>query len=143
MLWFGIGDAPAIFTIGIAGFFSILLATVGAVRNVNSSYMYVARNFGLSRFQTLRKIILPASFPYIAQGLHSALTASWIFLVAGEILGVTTGLGFLINDARHALQMDIIMAGIVIIGVIGFCLNKLLSYLERLAAKKWGINTNS
>jgi len=140
MLWFGLGDAPAIFTIGIAGFFSMLLATVGAVNNVNTSYMYVAQNFGLTRFQTLRKIVLPASFPYIAQGLHSALTASWIFLVAGELMGVTTGLGFLINDARHTLRSDLIMAGIVIIGVIGFCLDKLLSYLERLAAKKWGLN---
>ena len=140
MLWFGLGDAPAIFTIGIAGFFNMLLATVGAVSNVNSSYMHVAQNFGLSRLQTLRKIVIPASFPYIAQGLHSALTASWIFLVAGELMGVTTGLGFLINDARHTLRSDLIMAGIVIIGIIGFCLDKLLSYLERLAAKKWGLN---
>ena len=139
MLWFGLGEAPAIFTIGIAGFFSMLIATVGAVNNVNTSYMYVAQNFGLTRFQTLRKIVLPASFPYITQGLHSALTTSWIFLVAGEFMGVTTGLGFLIIDARHTLRTDLIMAGIVVIGVIGFCLDKLLSYLERLAAKKWGL----
>ena len=139
MLWFGLGEAPAIFTIGISGFFSMLIATVGAVNNVNTSYMYVAQNFGLTRFQTLRKIVLPASFPYITQGLHSALTTSWIFLVAGEFMGVTTGLGFLIIDARHTLRTDLIMAGIVVIGVIGFCLDKLLSYLERLAAKKWGL----
>jgi len=139
MLWFGLGDAPAIFTIGIAGFFSMLLATVGAVSNVNTSYMYVAQNFGLSKFQTLRKIVIPASFPYIAQGLRSALTASWIFLVAGELMGVTTGLGFFINDARHVLRSDLILAGIVIIGTIGLLLDKLLQYLEKLVAKKWGL----
>ena len=139
MLWFGLGDAPAIFTIGIAGFFNMLLATVGAVSNVNDSYMYVARNYGLSRFQTLRKIVLPASFPYIAQGLRSALTASWIFLVAGELMGVTTGLGFLINDARHILRSDLIMAGIVVIGCIGFILDKLLQFFEQHISKKWGI----
>ena len=139
MLWFGLGDAPAIFTIGIAGFFSMLLATVGAVSNVNSSYMRVAQNFGLSRLQTLRKIVIPASFPYIAQGLHSALTASWIFLVAGELMGVTTGLGFLVNDARHTLRSDLILAGIVVIGTIGLLLDKLLQWLENFVAKKWGL----
>ena len=142
MLWFGLGDAPAIFTIGIAGFFNMLLATVGAVNNVNASYLYVAQNFGLSRFQTLRKIVLPASFPYIAQGLRSALTASWIFLVAGELMGVTTGLGFLINDARHILRSDLIMAGIAVIGVIGFILDKLLQYLEGYVSKKWGVSAD-
>ena len=140
MLWFGLGDAPAIFVIGIAGFFNMLIATVEAVNSVNESYLYVAQNFGMSRIQTLRRIVLPASFPFIAQGLHSAMTASWIFLVAGEIMGVTTGLGFLINDARHTLRSDFILAGIVVIGVIGFCLDKLLKYLERKAARKWGLS---
>lgn len=139
MLWFGLGDAPAIFTIGIAGFFNMLLATVGAVSNVNSSYMHVAQNFGLSRFQTMWKIVVPASFPYITQGLHSALTASWIFLVAGELMGVTTGLGFFVNDARHTLRSDLILAGIVIIGTIGLLLDKLLQLAAQLVAKKWGL----
>jgi len=138
MLWFGLGDAPAVFTIGIAGFFNMLLATVGAVGNVNTSYMKVAANFGLTRFQTLYKIVLPASFPYIAQGLRSALTASWIFLVAGELLGVSSGLGFFINDSRNMLRTDLIMAGIIIIGTIGYILEKLLKYLERFVAVKWG-----
>jgi len=142
MLWFGLGDAPAIFTIGIAGFFIMLLATVNAINNVNSSYMYVAKNFGFSRLQTLTTIVIPASFPYIAQGLRSALTTSWIFLVAGELMGVTTGLGFFINDARHTLRSDLILAGIVIIGVIGLLLDKLLQALEKWVAKKWGIKND-
>lgn len=141
MLWFGLGDAPAIFTIGIAGFFVMLITTVGAVGNVNSSYVSVAKNFGLTRMQTLHKIVLPASFPYIAQGLRTALTTSWIFLVAGELLGVTTGLGFFINNSRHILRSDLIVAGIVIIGVIGFILEKLLKYVEGYAARRWGLGT--
>ena len=142
MLWFGLGEAPAIVTIGIAGFFVMLIATVGAVGNINSSYMNVAQNFGLTRMQTLIKIVLPASFPYIAQGLRNALTTSWIFLVAGELMGVTTGLGFFINNARHILRSDLIMAGIVIIGIIGFTLEKLLKYVESYAAKKWGLGND-
>ena len=142
MLWFGIGEAPAIFTIGIAGFFVMLITTVGAVGNINSSYMNVAQNFGLTRLQTLVKIVLPASFPYIAQGLRTALTTSWIFLVAGELMGVTTGLGFFIQNARHILRSDLIMAGIVIIGIIGFTLEKLLKHVESYAATKWGLGTH-
>ena len=142
MLWFGLGEAPAIFTIGIAGFFVMLITTVGAVGNINSSYMNVAQNFGLTRFQTLYKIVLPASFPFIAQGLRTALTTSWIFLVAGEMMGVTTGLGFFINNARHILRTDLIVAGIVIIGIIGFTLEKLLKYVEGYAAEKWGLGTH-
>lgn len=142
MLWFGLGETPAIFTIGIAGFFVMLIATVGAVGNVNSSYMRVAQNFGLTGFQTLTKIVLPASFPYIAAGLRTALTTSWIFLVAGELMGVTTGLGFFISNARHILRSDLIMAGIVIIGTIGFVLEKLLRLLEQYAAKKWGLGAH-
>lgn len=142
MLWFGLGEAPAIFTIGIAGFFVMLITTVGAVGNVNSSYINVAQNFGLTGFQTLKKIVLPASFPYIAGGLRTALTTSWIFLVAGELMGVTTGLGFFINNARHILRSDLIMAGIVIIGAIGFVLEKFLKLVEAYAERKWGLGTH-
>jgi NitT/TauT family transport system permease protein len=117
----------------------MLLATVKTVGNVNSSYMKIAANFGFTRFQTLRKIIIPASFPYLAQGLHGALSASWIFLVAGELMGTYSGLGYLINDARQNLRTDLIMAGIVLIGVMGYCLDKLLLMFETYVAKKWGI----
>jgi len=102
--------------------------------------MNVAANFGLSRFETLRKIIIPASFPQLVQGLHSALTASWIFLVAGELMGTHSGLGFLINDARQTLRSDLIMAGIVLIGLIGYILDRLLSYFENYVNRKWGGN---
>ena len=138
MLWFGIGNAPAIFTIALAGFFPMLLATISAINNVSDSYMDVAANFGLSRFDTLRKIVIPASFPHLVHGLHTALTASWIFLVAGELMGPQSGLGFLINDARQNLRSDLIMAGIVLIGIMGYALDKLLSHLENYVARKWG-----
>lgn len=139
ILWFGIGDAPAIATIAMAAFFPVLTATVKSVSNVNSSYIKVAQNFGLSRMQTLRKVVLPASFPYFVQGLRTALNASWIFLVAGELLGTNTGIGHLIIDSRQILRYDLIMAGIVLIGVLGFCLDKLLTRFEKFVADKWGI----
>jgi len=139
MLWFGIGDAPAIFTIAMASFFPMLMATVMSINNINTSYIKVAENFGLNRLQTLFKVILPASFPHLVQGLHTALSAAWIFLVAGELMGTQTGLGFLIVDARQNLRSDLIMAGIVLIGTIGYMLDRLLFYVERYVRRKWGV----
>ncbi|MCL2398840.1 MAG: ABC transporter permease [Defluviitaleaceae bacterium] len=139
MLWFGIGDAPAIFTIALAAFFPMLLATVKSINSINESFIKVADNFGLTKFQTLFKIILPASFPLLVEGLHTALTSAWIFLVAGELMGTHSGLGFLINDARQNLRSDLIMAGIVLIGVMGYILDKILDYVERYVSQKWGV----
>ena len=140
MLWFGIGNAPAIFTIALAGFFPMLLATVSAINSVSVSYMNVAANFGLNRFQILSKIVIPASFPQLVQGLRSALTVSWIFLVAGELMGTHSGLGFLINDARQTLRSDLIMAGIVLIALMGYTLDRALTYFEKYVSRKWGGN---
>jgi len=71
--------------------------------------------------------------------MHNALNASWIFLVAGELLGTTMGLGFLINDARTTMQSDLIMAGIVLIGSLGYTIDRLLLLLENYVGKRWGI----
>ena len=138
MLWFGFGDPPVIFTVSLAAFFPMLLATVRAVNHVNESYIKVANSFGLTQFQTLFKIVLPASFPLLVQGLHTALTAAWIFLVAGELMAYS-GLGFLINDSRQHLRSDLIMAGIVLIGTMGYILDKLLGHAERYVSRKWGV----
>lgn len=138
VLWFGIGNMPAIVIIFIAAFFPVLLSTVSAVKKVDTTYLRIAHNLQLSQFQTLKKIILPASFPMIANGLHMALGSAWIFLVAGEMVGAQSGLGFLIIDARNALSLDIVMACIIVIGFIGLILDKLIHYFERWVGRIWG-----
>lgn len=138
VLWFGIGNMPAIVIIFIAAFFPVLLSTVSAVKKVDKTYLRIAANLQLTPFQTMKKIILPASFPVIANGLHMALGAAWIFLVAGEMIGAQSGLGFLIIDARNAFSLDIVMACILIIGFIGLILDKLIHYFEGWVAKIWG-----
>lgn len=138
VLWFGIGNMPAIVIIFIAAFFPVLLSTVSAVKKVDKTYLRIASNFEMSPFETLRKIILPASFPMIANGLHMALGSAWIFLVAGEMVGTQSGLGFLIVDARNSLSLDLVMACIVVIGVIGLVLDKGIHYFERYVNRIWG-----
>lgn len=138
VLWFGIGNMPAIVIIFIAAFFPVLLSTVSAVKKVDKTYLRIASNFEMSPFETLRKFILPASFPMIANGLHMALGSAWIFLVAGEMVGTQSGLGFLIVDARNSLSLDLVMACIVVIGVIGLVLDKGIHYFERYVNRIWG-----
>ena len=138
VLWFGIGNMSAIVIIFLAAFFPVLLSTVSAVRKVDKTYLRIAANFEMSQIETLRKIVLPASFPIIANGLHMALGSAWIFLVAGEMVGAQSGLGFLIIDARNALSLDLVMASIVVIGVIGLILDKGIHYFEAWVNKIWG-----
>ncbi|NLZ47898.1 MAG: ABC transporter permease [Clostridiales bacterium] len=139
VLWFGIGDAPAIVTIFIAAFYPILLSTVSGVGNVDAIYKKVADNFGIKQPGLLFKIILPSAFPLIANGLHLALGSAWVFLVAGEMVGSQSGLGFMIIDARNSLRSDLVLAGIIIIGILGLLLDRLVGFLENKIKRQWGV----
>ncbi|MBR7039932.1 MAG: ABC transporter permease [Oscillospiraceae bacterium] len=138
VLWFGIGDVPAIVIIFIAGFFPVLLTTVAAVANIDPIYLKVSRSFGIRQPQLMWKVIFPAAFPQIASGIHLALGTSWIFLVAGEMVGAQSGVGYLIIDARNNLRTDILLADIVVIGLIGLILDTLLKMAEKRILRAWG-----
>ena len=139
VLFFGIGEMPALVIIFIAAFFPVLLATVAAVQGMEPVYLKVAKNFGIGQPQILGKIVFPAVFPRIATGLHLALGTAWVFLVAGEMAGAQSGLGFLIIDARNNLRADWLMAAILTIGVLGLVLDGIVSYLEGHIYRRWGL----
>lgn len=130
VLVFGIGSAPAIVIIFIAAFFPILLTTVKGVKNVEPHYIQLAENLQLSRIDLYCKIIFPAALPAIMSGLHLALGTAWVFLVAGEMVGSQSGLGYLIVDARNTLNLPHVLAGIVVIGVCGFLLDRFISLVQ-------------
>jgi len=98
----------------------------------------VAENFEIRGASLLIKVILPAAFPYIANGLHIALGTSWIFLVSGEMIGAQSGLGYLIVDGRNLLRLDYVLVGIIVIGAIGMLLDRLIHLFERWVERKWG-----
>ncbi|XID93432.1 ABC transporter permease [Paenibacillaceae bacterium WGS1546] len=139
VLWFGIGNAPAIAIIFLAAFFPVLLSTVSGVRKVNPSFLKLAHNLELGRRALLTKIVFPAAFPAIASGLHIAVGTAWIFLVSGEMVGTQSGLGFLIVDARNMIRLDLVLAGIVFIGLCGLLLDQAVRLFERRMEKLWGI----
>ena len=138
VLLFGIGDVPAVVIIFIAAFFPVLLSTVSAVGGIDPIYLKVSRNFGIKQPSLTWKVILPAAFPQIANGIHLALGTAWIFLVAGEMVGAQSGLGYQIIDARNNIRADILLATILVIGVIGIILDGILKFAEKKILKAWG-----
>lgn len=143
VLFVGIGELPALVIIFIAAFFPVLLSTVAAVVTIEPVYLKVAQNFSIRQPQLLTRIVLPAVFPRIANGIHLALGTAWVFLVAGEVVGAQSGLGFLIMDARNNLRADMLMAAIITIGVLGLLLDTLVAVLEHHIYRIWGIPERS
>lgn len=132
ILWFGVGDYSAIFLIFIATVLPLVLTAMNACANVHPTHVAAARNFGLSAFQIVRRVLLPAAIPQLVGGMRIALGIAWLIVVAAEMIAVNSGLGFLIVDARNAGdRYDLVVAGMVAIGVIGLVLDSSLRALER------------
>lgn len=139
ILWFGVTDAAPIFLIFLASVFPIAVSSMAAVQNIQLVYVRAARNFGVSRSELFRRIIFPASLPQIITGLRIALGVAWLVVVAAEMIAVNSGLGYLIIDARNAgKRYDLVVAGMVMIGLIGLGLDLLIRRLERFDEVRWG-----
>jgi NitT/TauT family transport system permease protein len=130
ILWFGIGDKPAIFIVSMSAFFPILISTCYAVRGVDPLLIKVAKNFGAKDSQIFRLIILPASLTSILVGMRITLGVCWMIIVAAEMVGMRSGLGYMILDARNFLRTDLVIAGMIVIGLIGLSLDRAMTYLE-------------
>jgi NitT/TauT family transport system permease protein len=144
IVWFGIGDAAAVFLIFIASFFPITVAAMNGVRNVPSMYRRGGRNFGLSPFQILAKVVFPAALPQIIVGLRIALGIAWLVVVAAEMIAVDSGLGYLVIDSRNAgKRYDLVVAAMLMIGVIGLALDFGFRRLEKIRSVRWGFRNDS
>ena len=139
ILWFGVGDISAIFLIFLASFFPLVVASMVAVRNVDPVHWNAGRNFGLSQRELITRIIFPSIVPQLLIGLRITIGIAWLVVVAAEMIAVNSGLGFLIVDARNAgNRYDLVVAGMVMIGLIGLLLDVLMRRLERLRSVRWG-----
>jgi NitT/TauT family transport system permease protein len=140
VLWFGIGDLSAIFLIFIACAPTLVLITLAAVSNVKGIYINAGQNFGLSGPSLLWRVIVPAAAPQLLSGMRSTLAIAWSVLVAGEMIAVNSGLGFLIMDARNAgNRFDLVFAGMLSIGIVGLGLDAAMGLLERTDFVRWSL----
>lgn len=139
ILWFGIEDASPIFLIFLASVFPITVSSMAAVQNMQQVYLRAAQNFGLTGLPLFRRVIFPAALPQIITGIRIALGVAWLVVVAAEMIAVNSGLGYLIIDARNAgKRYDLVVAGMVMIGLIGLVLDLLVRRLERFDEVRWG-----
>jgi NitT/TauT family transport system permease protein len=138
ILWFGVGDLAAIFLIFVGCFLPLLLTVINAVAGVPAVYINAGRNFGLGPIELMRRILYPAIVPRLMTGLRITLGVAWLVVVAAEMIAVNSGLGFLIVDARNAgNRYDLVLAGMVMIGVVGLLLDGGVRSLEKAKALRW------
>ncbi len=139
ILWFGVGDVAALFLIFLASLLPLTLTTINAVHNIEGVHLAAGRNFGLTGRELVRSVILPAILPQLIVGMRITLGIAWLVVVAAEMIAVNSGLGFLIIDARNAgNRYDLVVAGMMLIGVIGVVLDAMMRRLERLPGVRWG-----
>lgn len=124
-------ESAIYFLITMATIWPIILNTIQGVMNVNPQWLSMARNQGATDFQLLRHIVLPSSVPFILTSLRLSLGVAWIVLVPAEFLGVSSGLGYMINDARDTMEYERLMAIVISIGILGFALDGLIDLLQR------------
>src|ERR1700691_883443 len=144
ILFFGVGERPAVFLIFLSAFFPILVACVSGVSNVPLIFRRAGRNFGLSPTQVLAKVVFPAALPQILIGLRIALGVAWLVVVAAEMIAVDSGLGYLVIDSRNSgKRYDLVVAAMLVIGVIGLTLDIGFRWLETIRSVRWGFRHES
>ncbi len=129
ILWFGLGNPPAIFLIALGAFFPVLMNTIAGVRNVDGIYLRAARNLGAGRATLFRRIIVPAAMPYILTGMRIGVGTAFIVVIVSEMIAVNDGLGYRILEAREFMWSDKIIAGMITIGLLGLGIDLLMSRL--------------
>ena len=138
ILWFGVGNTSPIFLITLSSFFPMVVGTIAGVHSVERQYVRAAQNFGITGLKLLRQVVIPAAMAQIVTGMRIALGVAWLVVVAAEMVAINSGLGYLIIDARNAgNRYDLVVAGMVFIGAIGFGLDLLMRRLERLDEVRW------
>ncbi len=131
ILWFGIGDIQNQFIIFLGMFFPILLNTIAGVKNIEPNLIRAARCLGASEARILRRVVLRAALPQIITGIRVGLGVGWMALVAAELVGANSGLGFLINDARTLLRTDVVIVGMITIGFVGLIIDRTIRVVGR------------
>jgi NitT/TauT family transport system permease protein len=138
ILWFGVGNASPVFLIFIAAVFPMIVQTAAGVHTIEKRYLRAAENFGVSRSKVFRQVIVPAVLPEIIVGMRISLGVAWLVVVAAEMIALRSGLGYLIIDSRNAgNRYDLVIAGMIIIGLIGLALDGIMRLLEKLKVVRW------
>ena len=132
ILWFGIEEASKIFIIFMGAFFPILVNVTDGIRQTDRKFVEVARILSVPRGKFIRQVVIAGAFPSIMTGLRVGLGVAWICVVAAELIAASQGIGYMIMDARQLSQPDVVLVGMITIGVIGKLMDCAIRHAERL-----------
>jgi len=140
ILWFGLGNTAVIFVVFIAEFFPLYFNTEAGARNINPILVDAARCFGAKRLTLLRRVILPASIPFIITGMRIALGGAWRMIVAGEMLASQSGIGSILMESRYQFRATDLMMAMILISVVGYITERLIvGTLEKKTTERWEV----
>ena len=131
ILWFGIGETSKVILIAKASFFPILLNTISGIKSTPKAYIEVAKLYNKNSWKIFRQIYLPYALPNIFVGLRLGLSSAWMTVIAAELIASTSGIGYRINDARNLLQSDVVITGIIVVGLLGVIMDRILDRILR------------
>ena len=140
IIWFGIGNGSAWFIIFLGVFFPVFTNTYKGFRSVDPLHLLAAGNYGVKGTQRFRQVLFPSALPFILTGMRIGLGVGWMCLIAAEMISAQSGLGYMIQMARVLIETEKVVAGMVVIGVLGYGMNEMLLLLERRATP-WRIHS--
>ncbi|MEG2353584.1 MAG: ABC transporter permease [Clostridium sp.] len=141
ILWLGIDESSKVALIVIGTFWTVLLNVVSGIKSTDRKLMEVASILEKDNRTLLLKVILPSSLPAIFTGLRSGIDMAWRSVVGAEMIAASKGIGFLITYAREISQPDVMIVGMICIGIIGILIEKLLAFFEKHLLK-WNVSIN-
>jgi ABC-type nitrate/sulfonate/bicarbonate transport system permease component len=133
VVWFGIGELPKVVLILVGTLPVIIIGTISGVKGTPALRLSVARTLGASEAQIFRYVILPSALPEIFTSMRVGIGVAWTCLVAAELIAADQGLGWLVQYAGQALQVSVVIVGIVVIGILGYGMELLIRLAERRA----------
>jgi ABC-type nitrate/sulfonate/bicarbonate transport system permease component len=140
ILWFGLGNTAVVFVVFIAEFFPLYFNTEAGARNINPVLIDAARCYGAKRITLLRRVILPASAPYIITGMRIALGGAWRMIVAGEMLASQSGIGSILMESRYQFRATDLMMAMILISIVGYITERLIvGTLEKTTTERWEV----
>ena len=131
ILWFGIGEVSKVYIIMLGAFFPVLVNTVDGIRQTEGRFVEVAKVLEVSRWRFICQVVIPGALPSIMTGLRLGLGMAWVCVVAAELIAAEKGVGYMIMDARQLSQSDVVILGMIAIGLIGKVMDSILRVLEK------------
>lgn len=131
ILWFGIGEGSKVFLIFLGGFFTILINVIDGIRQTDIKLIEVSNVMETPRLKNVFQLIIPSAIPNIFTGLRVGLSSCWMCVVAAELVASSTGLGYMIMNARQFCQTDVVIVGMIMIGITGKLMDSIIRVIEK------------